>query len=133
MRVVRLWGPPVLLAATIYVLSSLSQVPGGEYVYDKLGHLAVFGVLGYLTLRATHGGSGPLSPLPAATAVLLVVAWGALDEFHQSFVPGRYPSVADVVADALGAGLAVLVWAWRGRGDRVARISGAGAASGGQG
>lgn len=112
----RLWAPPALLAGAIYVLSSFSQIPGGEVVWDKLAHLAIFGALGLLTLRATHGGFGrPLAAGPAAAAFLLVVSWGALDELHQSFVPGREASALDVVADALGAALALCVWAvWQG-------------------
>ena len=30
-------------------------------------------------------------------------AYGALDEWHQSFVPGRYASLVDVLLDVLGA------------------------------
>ena len=121
-----LWIPPALLAGIIFVLSSISQVPGAGYVWDKLAHLVVFGALGFLTLRATHGGSRPLAPGPAAAAVFLVLLWGVLDEVHQFFVPGRDASVRDVVADALGAALAVLVWAaWRGTA-RISRALGGG-------
>ena len=122
----RLWAPPALLAGTIFVLSSLSQVPAAGYVQDKLAHLTVFGLLCLLTLRATHGGLRPLAPGPAAWAFALVVAWGALDEVHQYFVPGRDASARDVVADALGAALALAVWAaWRGTA-RIPRALGGG-------
>ena len=125
----RLWAPPALLAGTIFVLSSLSQVPGATYVWDKLAHLVVFGGLGWLTLRATHGGVRPLTPAPAAAAFFLVVLWGVLDEIHQHFVPGRDASARDVAADALGAALALLVWAaWRGTA-RIPRALGGGGES----
>jgi VanZ family protein len=126
-----LWGPPGLLAALIYGLSSLSQIPGEEYVSDKLGHAVVFGLLAVLTLRATHGGWRPLRLAPAALAAALVLGWGALDEVHQRFVPGRYASVLDVGADAVGAALALALWAlWWGR--PAARIPRARAGTGGQ-
>jgi VanZ family protein len=122
----RLWLPPALLAGVIFVLSSISQLPGSAYVSDKLLHLLVFGALCLLTLRATHGGPHPLAPAPAAVAFSLVLLWGVLDEVHQSFVPGRDASARDVVADALGAALAVLVWAvWRGTA-RIPRALGGG-------
>jgi VanZ family protein len=122
----KLWMPPALLAGTIFVLSSMSQVPGATYVWDKLAHLTVFGGLCLLTLRATHGGGQRFLPGPAAAAFGLVVLWGALDEVHQFFVPGRDASVRDVVADALGAGLAILLWAaFRGTA-RIPRVLGGG-------
>jgi VanZ family protein len=118
-----LWGPPLVLAAVIYVLSSVSQVPGGEHVWDKAAHVAVFGTLAWLTLRATHGGVRPLTLAPAMGAAALAVGWGVLDEVHQSFVPGRYPSVGDVMADACGTALALLLWALlRGRAGSAANI-----------
>jgi VanZ family protein len=38
---------------------------------------------------------------------LLSVAYGIVDEVHQSFVPGRVCSVVDVLSDAFGAALAI--------------------------
>jgi VanZ family protein len=46
--------------------------------------------------------------LPVAIALL----YGITDEWHQSYVPGRSPDVRDVVADTVGAVLAMLVVAW---------------------
>jgi VanZ family protein len=43
-------------------------------------------------------------------AALLTIAWGILDEAHQSFVPGRYPSWTDILLNLLGACI-VLVYA----------------------
>ncbi len=40
-------------------------------------------------------------------AVLLVSLFGLVDEWHQSFTPGRYMEVADWVADTFGAIIAV--------------------------
>jgi len=46
-------------------------------------------------------------------AFVITVLYGVSDEFHQSFVPGRTPDVADVAADAAGAALALTAaWAW---------------------
>jgi VanZ family protein len=36
-------------------------------------------------------------------AVLLACAYGGLVEWYQGFVPGRFPSWGDVIADAIGA------------------------------
>ena len=48
-------------------------------------------------------------------SILIVSVFGASDEWHQSFTPGRSATVADWVADTLGAGLAAAVYAgWAG-------------------
>ncbi|MFQ5818131.1 MAG: VanZ family protein [Terriglobia bacterium] len=78
----------------------------------KGAHVAGYFVLGFLLWRALradasarwHGGW-------AAGAFLLTVAFGGLDEFHQSFEPGRTGAVVDVGFDAAGAALALL-WVW---------------------
>ena len=45
-------------------------------------------------------------------AVAVTVAYGVLDELHQQFVPGRFPSGYDALADTVGAllGAAALVY-----------------------
>ena len=46
-------------------------------------------------------------------AFVIAVLYGVSDEFHQSFVPGRTPDAADVLADAVGAALALTAaWGW---------------------
>ena len=51
--------------------------------------------------RIGHGWRG------AAWALLAASAYGATDEFHQLFVPGRSCDVFDWLADTTGAALAV--------------------------
>ena len=45
----------------------------------------------------------------ALASVVLAVAYGGVDEWHQSRVPGRVCSAADLLSDAMGAVLAVAV------------------------
>jgi VanZ family protein len=70
---------------------------------DKMLHFAAYAGLGVLL---AYGGA------PAAVGRLPLIAigslYGASDEVHQSFVPGRTPDPADWVADTLGAIAGVL-------------------------
>ncbi len=69
-----------------------------------------YALLGGLVLRALAMASWDrVSTTSGVSAWVIAVAYGASDEFHQSFVPGRTPAVDDVIADALGAGVAVAV------------------------
>jgi VanZ family protein len=92
------------MAAAIVFASSQSHVPGmGVSGSDKVIHFAAFGLLATLTVRA----------LPRSFAWLAVVAvslFGATDEWHQSFTPGRQMDWADWMADTLGAAVAVLAY-----------------------
>jgi len=54
----------------------------------------------------------------AVVIVLFCIIYGISDEFHQSFIPGRFPSIWDVLADGLGA-LLVVGWWMRREGERA--------------
>lgn len=69
---------------------------------DKAVHAVFFGVLALLW----HGGL-PAGRWRAPLAVGLAVLWGAIDELHQSQVPGRSADPWDLLADACGALIAV--------------------------
>jgi VanZ family protein len=73
----------------------LDRVPLG----DKEAHVLAFAILG-ATLAWGNVRSG--SELASVLMVGLGVLYGVLDEWHQSFVPGRVVSVADWVADIIG-------------------------------
>ena len=54
----------------------------------------------------------PVSRAIGACAV--ASAYGVFDEWHQSFVPGRYASLTDVTLDVAGAVLGIWLAAWIG-------------------
>src|ERR1051325_5517171 len=74
----------------------------------RIAHLLAFGTLGLLARWAFDG-----SPRPWLLAVALVSAFGALDEFHQSFTPGRRAAVDDWAFDTASAALFVSVVEFR--------------------
>lgn len=102
------WLPPVAWAGALLILSAqpADRLPApGWWQIDKLAHTLLYGLLGALTGRALAGGGG--GGRVARRALLVgaigLVAFGLLDEWSQSFTPGRMPSAADLAADALGA------------------------------
>lgn len=103
-----LWA--VAIAALVIGASSRSTVAGPEIVnIDKVAHFGVYGLMATLICRVGVGWRA------AGWALLAASLFGATDEWHQSFVPGRFPSVADWIADTLGAALAVTLyagWGW---------------------
>jgi VanZ family protein len=103
------WLPALIYMAGIFVVSSipdLGPLPGG--VSDKSGHVLAYAGLGVLLLFAlAQGRVDGVTLRRAALAVALATAYGVTDEWHQSFVPGRSPEAADVLADAAGATLGV--------------------------
>lgn len=90
--------------------STLPEPPGfNPSLTSILGHFSVYAVLAALVWWAL----GPGFPASRRIALAFGVAclYGLSDEWHQSFVPGRYPSAFDVLVDAIGAGTALaLIW-----------------------
>ena len=111
MRRLSLWGPVVGFMVAIFFVSAQSSLPVRVDVSDKLLHACAYGFFGLLCQRAFHGGLRPLRLRPVIGALLLVLGYALLDEYHQSKVPGRHASGWDWVADAVGAFVAVPVMA----------------------
>ena len=98
----------------LYLASSRSSLITDGRVSDKLMHVLAYMLLGTFVLRALHGGVHGLRLWPTVLAFLVTVIYGISDELHQLYVPGRVGSVSDGFADALGAGLAILLMGFLG-------------------
>jgi hypothetical protein len=107
-RLASLWGPPALVAGGIAFLSHLSGLGPPAPAPDWIFHGGEFALLGAVLTRALAGRlTRPLSPVVAVAAFVLATGYGVLDEFHQSFVPGRHASARDVAADAAGSAVGI--------------------------
>jgi VanZ family protein len=82
--------------------------------WDKLAHTAVFAVLA----SAIGYASGLRGWRMLLVAFGVAVAVGALDEWHQMYLPGRSAGLDDLAADAVGAALGAAATLWRGRSGR---------------
>src|SRR5271154_96524 len=102
----------LLPRATPETLSSI------HHVIRKCGHVTEYFILSLLLLRGFRAGQREFGPRLALIVILMVAGYAALDEFHQSFVPGRGAAVSDVLLDTTGGAAAQLLVAlavlWRG-------------------
>lgn len=88
---------------------SEAQLAAAHFLTRKAAHFTEYGVLALLARRAFVSSSQVfLRRYWFQVAIVLVVIYALLDEFHQSFVPSRTPSIYDSAIDAAG-GLAVLI------------------------
>jgi VanZ family protein len=110
MKNLKCWAPPLLYMVLIFVVSSLEQppLPMPEFEWltiDKLYHFIEYVILSGLVARALVKAKPPVVParLVWHVAAVFSILYGASDEWHQTFVPGRFATVADWVADVLGS------------------------------
>jgi VanZ family protein len=99
------------MAAIFYVSSLPNPVPGLiETAGDKGLHLVAYAGLAFLCGRGVaEEGAG--RRLTCLLAFAIAAVYGATDEWHQSFVPGRGPDAYDWAADAAGAVIGAMVHA----------------------
>ena len=87
-----------------------SSIPGKSVptvfalTWDKLLHVIEYFFLGVLGYRAYD------NRYKYITIIISVfgIVFGCIDEILQSFIPGRYPSYYDVIADSSGVILGVI-------------------------
>ena len=102
--------------AMIFFLSSRSDLPAPSLFLgqDKMMHMLAFGALGFLFARSVLPKQGTSAVARIVVITLMVALYGAFDEIHQLFVPGREASLGDLVADTAG-GLVAAVLFWKRR------------------
>lgn len=105
-KLIKLWLPAIVWAGFIFYLSSIPDLKSGleefwDLVLRKFAHITEFAILFLLLAR-------PLEKSLKWT-LLFSLLYAASDEFHQSFVPGRWASLADFCFDAAGVFLGLFL------------------------
>jgi VanZ family protein len=74
-------------------------------------HVGEYAVLAFLMWRAFRWGISASMRMPTLCGLVLLACalFGASDEFHQTFVKSRTPSVRDVLLDVGGASVGLLI------------------------
>jgi len=106
------WGPAAVWATILFLLSRLTTIPAPlepfTLLWDKAIHFSLYTVMGLGLAWARRRSRVRFSHL---AMVGLGSLYGALDEVHQYFVPGRMAEVGDWIANTLGVvvGYTVLI------------------------
>ena len=81
-----------------------------HHLMRKAAHLTVYGIFSMLLYFSLGGSrSREWHWKRALGALLLAGGYSLTDEFHQSFVPGRGPSIVDCGIDTIGATLGMMI------------------------
>jgi VanZ family protein len=113
--IIAYWFPVILYGAVIFIQSSFSapNITPSFPLADKMIHVLVFAGMGALWVRAFAYHLPPHAKGKRALllGIIFAACYGALDEWHQSFVAVRDADLWDVLADTLGSiGGGYLYW-----------------------
>ena len=116
---------PLLIMGVFYWLSSLpgTPLPDDPALYvvfywvppsvQNALHVPAYAALAWAWCWALGAWLRVLSAR-VISACAIASAYGVLDEWHQSFVPGRYASLTDVALNVVGAALGIWLAVWIG-------------------
>ena len=104
----------IAYALLIFLLSSFSGDKTEKlYLFkhsDKIIHLLEYAVLCFLVSKAlSFTLKENVRRYIGLIAVVISLLYAITDEFHQSFVPGRYASMYDIFADGIGAVISQII------------------------
>jgi len=98
--------PVILWAAIILTVSSVplfAEVKPKWTNYDKIIHLIEYGIFGFLLTRALYFQSNAnIKRFAVILSIVIGVIFAAFDEIHQKYIPGRFGSIGDFIADFSG-------------------------------
>lgn len=97
-----LWALLIFFFSSQTVLASLN-ISVADFIFKKSAHMFVFGVLYFLLFRAfVKTLDKKFSKFFWLLTFVLCLSYAISDEYHQSFTPGRHPSLRDIGYDSLG-------------------------------
>ncbi len=98
------WTVTIGYMLLITILSHVPQEDLPESITsgpDNLFHFVEYSILGFLLFRSITSDES-LAFHPLYGSLLVGISFAILDEFHQSFVPGRHMSSIDMLFDSIG-------------------------------
>ena len=110
---------PVSFMVLIFIESSIPMDGGPDNIVfltnldptlQNLLHIPLYGILSYLWCRSLCTHSGQITLPAIILSLFITILYGCLDEFHQSFVRGRYGGLMDIYLNTIGAFCGVVVF-----------------------
>lgn len=88
-----------------------ANVNRAEHILRKCAHVLEYALMGALIYVLALRIPKIQTPacLPSALAFVITFLYAVTDEIHQIFIPGRGPSVRDVLLDGIGALIGILM------------------------
>lgn len=112
-KLIKYWLPVVIYAIIIFYFSSIpgQDIPHVFPYQDIVFHVIEYALFALLINRALRAGNPAIAySRRFLWVIVLVIIYAITDEFHQSFVPNRIPSLFDIVSDGIGACIANLIY-----------------------
>ena len=112
----KFWAPLLAWMGFISYCSSIpaSSIPPLFPYQDVVYHFCAYLALALLFGRAILGQGRELTfPRFVFFVLMFGTLYGIIDEFHQSFVPGRSSTLFDASVDALGSLVGGLFYRWQ--------------------
>lgn len=95
--------PLIGYAVLVLVVSSLPNLKSPDvdgFAFDKVAHLGEYAVFAFLAVRSWRR---LVRRRPEVWALAFTLVFALADEFHQKFIPGREFDPGDLLANAAGA------------------------------
>jgi VanZ family protein len=118
MRKISPFMPPIFLMTLIFISSSIPMLQDDEQLkflsrlnstIQNFLHVPLYGFLSYLWLKSFVNTNFSMSNKICLTLAITLL-YGFFDEFHQTFIPGRYGCITDVVFNSSGIVLGIIVF-----------------------
>ena len=111
------WSVAIGWLLMIFYLSSrpsfpVELTPSTYNIISSLTHVLLYAILAWLLVRALRT-SGCKLKRALIYAFLIAIVYGAGDEWHQSFAPGREMSLSDWLIDGLSALIVIYYYSWK--------------------
>lgn len=100
----------LLMGIEIFYISSIpGSAGGGKFpLIPPIYHFSVFFLFSFFLFFSIKG-KKETKPRHAIFALFLSLIYAISDEFHQSFVPMRSPSLEDIFIDLTGISFSILI------------------------